>query len=100
MYGGTVAACGLAGGHAMNTTVFPFILRGVSLLGIDSVYCPQPYRTEVWQRLSQDLPLEALRATMHEVPMSDLFSLSEKILQGKVKGRVVVDVNREEPNSK
>ena len=68
-YGGAVAACGLAGGPGLKTTVMPFILRGVSLIGIDSVMCPAAPRSEAWQRLARDLPREALDAMTEVVPL-------------------------------
>ncbi|MFO1428736.1 MAG: MDR family oxidoreductase [Candidatus Competibacteraceae bacterium] len=93
-YGGSVAACGLAGGTELPTTVMPFILRGVALLGVDSVMCPLPRRRQAWARLAQDLPVEKLEqmtqlATLEQVP-----PLAEAILAGKVRGRVVIDPNR------
>jgi len=92
-YGGAVAACGLAGGANLPTTVMPFILRGVSLLGIDSVMCPREKRLEAWRRLAQDLPLDKLDAMTTVEPMAKLPELAPAILAGKVRGRVVIDVN-------
>ena len=92
--GGAVAACGLAGGPNLPTAVFPFILRGVSLLGIDSVMCPQPKRLEAWRRLAQDLPLDKLDAITTVEPMSRVPELAGLILDGQVRGRTVIDVNR------
>ncbi|GAB6931650.1 acrylyl-CoA reductase (NADPH) [Calditerricola satsumensis] len=92
-YGGSVAACGLAGGSELTTTVFPFILRGVNLLGIDSVYCPRERREQAWQRLARDLPLDKLEAMTHVVSLEEAVAVGRDILQGKVRGRVVVDVN-------
>lgn len=89
----SVAACGLAGSADLPTTVLPFILRGVNLLGINSVSVPHAKRREAWRRLSQDLPLDLLEKTMQPASLADLFQLSEDILQGQVRGRVVVDVN-------
>ncbi len=89
-----VAACGNAGGFALNTTVFPFILRGVSLLGINSVLVPQARRLATWQRLTRDLPLDLLETMMKVVPLADVPVLSRQILQGQVRGRVVIDVNK------
>jgi acrylyl-CoA reductase (NADPH) len=91
--GGSVAACGLAGGSALQTTVFPFILRGVNLLGINAVYCPLPQRLVVWERLARDLPLELLPQLSQVVPLADVPQLSRQILAGQIRGRVVVDVN-------
>jgi alcohol dehydrogenase/acrylyl-CoA reductase (NADPH) len=92
-YGGAVAACGLAGGANLPTTVMPFILRGVSLIGIDSVMCPRAKRLEAWRRLAQDLPLDKLDAMTSIEPMAKLPELAPAILAGKVRGRVVIDVN-------
>jgi acrylyl-CoA reductase (NADPH) len=91
--GASVAACGNAGGVALNTTVFPFILRGVNLLGIDSVMCPRELRQEAWQRLSQDLPKAALDSMVQVAPLSEVQAFSEQILQGQVRGRTGIDVN-------
>lgn len=91
--GGSVAACGNASGFTLNTTVLPFILRGVNLLGIDSVMCPPDTRREAWQRLARDLPQAALEQVMAVAPLADVFALSEKILKGQVRGRTVIDVN-------
>lgn len=92
-YGGSVAAVGLAGGNSLETTVLPFLLRGVNLLGIDSVMCPGPRRREAWRRLGQDLALDKLEAVTGEAALGDLPRLAEEILAGRVRGRVVVDVN-------
>jgi acrylyl-CoA reductase (NADPH) len=91
-YGGSVAACGLAGGSDLPTTVFPFILRGVNLLGIDSVMCPLEQRRAIWDRLQHDFPLDKLEAIMQEVSLKELPALAEDITNGKVRGRVVVAV--------
>ncbi len=92
-YGGTVAACGLAAGFDLPTTVMPFILRGVNLAGIESVYCPQPRRGEAWARLGKDLPLDKLDAMTTVRPLGDVPALAKDILKGQVRGRTVVDVN-------
>ena len=92
-YGGAVAACGLAGGANLPTSVMPFILRGVSLVGIDSVMCPKAKRLEAWRRLAQDLPIEKLDAMTTVEPMAKLPELASAILAGQVRGRVVIDVN-------
>ena len=91
-YRASVAACGLAGGSDLPTTVIPFLLRGVNLLGIDSVMCPRDERTEAWRRLARDLPLDRLEQMSQTVPLSALPDLAPKILKGEVRGRVVVDV--------
>jgi acrylyl-CoA reductase (NADPH) len=92
-YHGSVAACGLAGGSDLPTTVIPFLLRGVNLLGIDSVMCPPPRRLAAWERLARDLPLAKLDAIIHKVPLAEVPALSARILKGQVQGRTVVDVN-------
>ncbi|HEV8145653.1 MAG TPA: MDR family oxidoreductase [Bryobacteraceae bacterium] len=92
--GGSVAACGLAGGPTLNTSVFPFILRGVNLLGIDSVRVPNARRREIWTRLASDLPFDLLGEMTQVAPLEEVFDLGEKILAGQVRGRVVIDVNR------
>jgi acrylyl-CoA reductase (NADPH) len=93
-YGASAAAIGLAGGTKLETTVIPFLLRGVNLLGIDSVYYPIERRAEAWQRLAQTIPGEMIDAITSEATLEDLPRLGKEILDGKVKGRVVVDVNR------
>ena len=92
-YGASVAAVGLAGGAALPATVIPFLLRGVNLLGIDSVMQPYDNRLRAWERLATDLPMEKLEAMVQPAVLSDLPQLGADILEGKVKGRVVVDVN-------
>jgi acrylyl-CoA reductase (NADPH) len=92
-YRTSVAACGLAGGVDLPTSVHPFILRGVNLLGIDSVLSPPEERRAAWARLARDLPLAMLDEMMRVEPLSDIFRLSEQILQGQIRGRVVIDVN-------
>ena len=92
-YGGAVAACGLAGGMDLPTSVAPFILRGVSLLGIDSVQAPMARRIEAWKRLNTDLDLSKLEAMTQDVPLSGIEEFGQKILAGQVRGRIVVDVN-------
>ncbi|HVC53578.1 MAG TPA: MDR family oxidoreductase [Stellaceae bacterium] len=91
-YKANVAACGLAGGSDLPTTVIPFLLRGVNLLGIDSVMCPPSERNEAWQRLAHDLPLDRLDRMLDEVPLSALPGLAPKILGGGVRGRTVVKI--------
>lgn len=91
-YYGTVASCGLAGGSELNTTVFPFILRGVKLVGIDSNTCPKEIRSEAWQRLAALLPEDVLNQIIEVHPLSQIPELSEQILAGKIRGRVVIDV--------
>ncbi len=91
--GSSVAACGLAGGGNLPTTVHPFILRGVNLLGIDSVRSSSEERTAVWRRLRRDLPLDLLDAMIQVAPLSHVAELAPAILQGRVRGRTVIDVN-------
>jgi acrylyl-CoA reductase (NADPH) len=93
-YGAAAAAVGLAGGAKLETTVVPFLLRGVNLLGIDSVMCPTARRRVAWDRIGMDLPLEKLHAMTVEAGLGDVPDLGAQILQGKVRGRVVIDVNR------
>lgn len=93
MYGGSVAAVGLAGGAQLPATVIPFLLRGVNLLGIDSVMQPFDNRQRAWQRVAKDLPMDKLEAMVNPAVLSDLPALGADILKGQVKGRVVVDVN-------
>ncbi len=91
-YGASVAAVGLAGGAALPATVIPFLLRGVNLLGIDSVMQPYDNRLRAWSRIARDLPMERLEAMIQPATLADLPRLGADILQGQVKGRVVVDV--------
>jgi acrylyl-CoA reductase (NADPH) len=91
-YGGTVAACGLAQGLDLPTSVAPFILRAVKLIGIDSVMCPMPRRSEAWRRLGRDLDLARLDALTTQVKLEDVPRLAEGLLAGKVRGRTVVDI--------
>jgi acrylyl-CoA reductase (NADPH) len=92
-YRGAVVACGLAGGNDLPTTVLPFILRAVSLLGIDSVMCPRALRDRAWRRLGSDLPLELLEEMTTVEPMSKVPELAETILAGGTRGRVVIDTS-------
>jgi len=93
-YGAAVAACGLAGGADLPATVLPHILRGVALLGIDSVMAPHAKRVRAWARLARDLDRGALRAISRVEPMSHLPELAVQIVSGQVRGRVVIDVSR------
>lgn len=92
-YGASVAAVGLAGGAGLPATVIPFLLRGVNLLGIDSVMQPYANRLRAWQRIATDLPMDKLEAMIHPATLTDLPQLGADILKGQVRGRVVVDVN-------
>lgn len=92
-YGASVAAVGLAGGAGLPATVIPFLLRGVNLLGIDSVMQPYGNRLAAWQRIASDLPMDKLEAMINPATLIDLPSLGADILKGQVRGRVVVDVN-------
>jgi acrylyl-CoA reductase (NADPH) len=89
---GSVAACGVAGGAALNTAVYPFILRGVSLLGINSVYVSRSDRLLMWERLTHDLPLPLLDSMTQEAPLEAVFELGEKIIAGAIRGRMVIRV--------
>ncbi|MBM7570693.1 NADPH:quinone oxidoreductase family protein [Aquibacillus albus] len=92
-YGGAVAVSGLTGGASLPTSVYPFILRGVSLLGIDSVYCPMALRKELWGRMASDLkPLHLSSQIAKEIALQDLPSALTNILQGKLSGRTVVNI--------
>jgi acrylyl-CoA reductase (NADPH) len=93
-YGGSVAACGLAQGMDFPASVAPFILRGVSLIGIDSVLAPAGRRMAAWDRLSRDLDAPALDAIAQEIALGDAIASAARLLAGKVRGRLVVDVNR------
>ena len=92
-YGASVAAVGLAGGPKLPATVIPFIIRGVNLLGIDSVMRPYDDRVRAWTRIASDLPMEKLEAMIHSASLSDLPRLGADILSGRMRGRVVVDLN-------
>ena len=91
-YRGVVAACGLAGGMAFPATVAPFILRGVTLAGIDSVMCPRADRLEAWQRLARDLDPARLEALTTEIPLADVVPAAERFMAGQVRGRLVVPI--------
>jgi acrylyl-CoA reductase (NADPH) len=91
-YGGAVAACGLAQGMDLPASVAPFILRGVTLCGIDSVMCPKPRREEAWKRLAADLDLSKLAAMRVDAKLSDVPQLAADIVDGKVRGRIVIDI--------
>jgi acrylyl-CoA reductase (NADPH) len=93
-YGGVVAACGLAGGMDFPASVAPFILRGITLVGIDSVMRPRTDRLEAWRRLSRDLDLQRLELLTEEIGLSQAIARAGQFLQGRVRGRIVVDVNR------
>ena len=83
-YGGTVAACGMAQGLDLPASVAPFILRGVTLAGVDSVYAPQPRRQEAWQRLAGELPKELLEANTREIKLAEVPALAPELLAGQV----------------
>ena len=91
-YGGAVAACGLVGGMDLPTSVAPFILRGVSLLGIDSVMCPLPLRQEAWRRLESDLDRGKIAAMTGETGLAGVIAAGARIIAGKVRGRIVVNI--------
>ena len=93
-YRGVVASCGLAGGMDFPGSVAPFILRGVTLAGIDSVMCPRPERLEAWQRLARDLDASKLEMLSSEIGLSEAIAVAGELLEGKVRGRVLVDISR------
>ncbi|MDW6025663.1 MDR family oxidoreductase [Mesorhizobium sp. BAC0120] len=92
-YGGAVAACGLAGGMDLPASVMPFILRGVSLLGIDSVMAPKPLRIEAWHRLANDLDRDKIAMLSRTIRFDQIIGSTRAIVEGKIRGRVVVDVS-------
>jgi acrylyl-CoA reductase (NADPH) len=91
-YGGAIAACGLAQGMDLPASVAPFILRGVSLLGVDSVMCPRPKRLVAWQRLARDLDRDKLKATRTDIKLADVPATAQAIIEGRVRGRMVVNI--------
>ena len=93
-YRGVVTACGLAGGMDFPASVAPFILRGITLVGVDSVMCPQADRLEAWKRLGTDLDLAKLGNISREIGMGEVLPVATQLLNGEIRGRVVVDVNR------
>jgi acrylyl-CoA reductase (NADPH) len=93
-YRGAVAACGLAQGLDFPTSVMPFILRNVALLGIDSVMAPHEVRSEAWSRLAQDLDVTKIEAVTQVLGLDDALPTAKQILSGTIRGRVVIDVNR------
>ncbi|WP_106400923.1 acrylyl-CoA reductase (NADPH) [Actinocorallia populi] len=93
-YGGAVAACGLAQGMDFPASVAPFILRGVSLLGIDSVMAPKARRLAAWERLSRDLDVRLLDTIAREIALGEVITAADRLMKGEVRGRIVVDVNR------
>ena len=93
-YRGAVAACGLAQGMDFPSSVAPFILRGITLYGIDSVMAPLAMRLQAWERLAKDLDIAKLDAISHEIGLNEVIAMGAELLEGKVRGRLVVDVNR------
>jgi acrylyl-CoA reductase (NADPH) len=93
-YRGVVTSCGLAGGMDFPATVAPFILRGVTLVGVDSVMCPRMDRVEAWHRLGLDLDVDKLGAISREVGLEEALPLASRLIDGKIRGRIIVDVNR------
>jgi acrylyl-CoA reductase (NADPH) len=91
-YGGAVAACGLAGGMDLPTSVAPFILRGVALIGIDSVMCPQTLRREAWRRLGAQLDRQKLAKITTEIGLSGVIEAGRRVIEGQVRGRIVVKI--------
>ncbi|WP_283773229.1 MDR family oxidoreductase [Craterilacuibacter sp. RT1T] len=92
-YRGVVTACGLAGGMDFPATVAPFILRGVTLVGIDSVMCPRPERLEAWRRLGTDLDISKLEMISTEISLAEAIPYAFKLINGEIRGRVIVDIN-------
>ncbi|MCF6093707.1 acryloyl-CoA reductase [Microaerobacter geothermalis] len=92
-YGGSVASCGLTGGGEFSTSVYPFILRGINLLGIDSVYCPMVTRANLWNRMGSDLKPDDLDQAANEITLEELPNILAAILKGQVRGRTVVKIN-------
>ena len=93
-YRGVVTACGLAGGMDFPATVAPFILRGVTLVGVDSVMCPREERLEAWKRLGTDLDISKLEMIATEIGLSEVVPAAMRLINGQIRGRVIVDVNR------
>jgi acrylyl-CoA reductase (NADPH) len=93
-YGGAIAACGLAGGMDLPTTVAPFILRNVALLGVDSVMSPKALRIEAWNRIARELDHDKLAAMTSKIPLDQVLEAGKQIVEGKIKGRVVVEIAR------
>jgi len=91
-HGAGVAVCGLAGGSTLQTSVFPFILRGAAMLGIASSTTPREPRLTAWDRISRDLPRQALHRMMQTATLDQIPELSRRILQGEIRGRVVIDM--------
>ena len=91
-YGGAIAACGLAGGIDLPASVAPFILRAVSLIGVESVMAPRPLRLEAWRRLASELDRDKLAAMTTTIPLEEVIETGERILAGRVRGRIVVEV--------
>jgi acrylyl-CoA reductase (NADPH) len=94
MPNGCVASCGNAASGDLQLTVYPFILRGVTLAGIESVNCPMPRREKAWARLARDLDMTKLADGLKTVRLEDVLTLGSQILKGQVKGRIIVDVQR------
>ncbi|MDR5882849.1 MDR family oxidoreductase [Caballeronia sp. LZ032] len=92
-YGGAVAACGLAQGMDLPATVAPFILRGVALLGVDSVYVPRERRVAAWRAIEEDVPVATMESVAATIPLADTPDCAARLLRGEVAGRVIVDVN-------
>jgi acrylyl-CoA reductase (NADPH) len=91
-YGGAVAACGLAGGMDLPSSVAPFILRGVALLGIDSVQCPVPDRVAAWSRLAKEMDRNKLKMATREVDLPNVVQEADAIISGRVRGRTVIRI--------
>lgn len=92
-YGGAVACCGMAGGHELNITVWPLILRNVSLLGVSSILTPKDTRTEAWSRLARETDFDKLAVLSRTEPLTNIFALADQLLSGRVRGRIVIEMN-------
>jgi NADPH:quinone reductase and related Zn-dependent oxidoreductases len=93
-YEGAIACCGMAGGHELHTAVWPMILRNVSLLGVSSLKTPKPKRLAAWSRLASDIDPKKLADLSRTEPLSNVRAMAEEIMEGKIRGRVAIDVNR------
>jgi acrylyl-CoA reductase (NADPH) len=93
-YGAGIASLGNAAGNTMNASIIPFLLRSVAVLGIDSVAVPVPRRNEIWQALAAEMPRDVLETMIEEIGLADVPDYGRKILDGQVRGRILVDVNR------
>lgn len=91
-FGGVVTACGMAGGGDLPTTVYPFIIRGVTLVGIDSAHCPRAERQRAWDRLAEITPWRCIEPMFRTIRLADVISASQRLLAGDIRGRIVVKI--------